>query len=393
MDYPYFYTSSNIKEIDDLFEEELDFIISNIIPQFQLQLLQEFDDLENLANIIKEKFEELVIIGMGGAVNAYAMIHRLGKNPALKVHVIDTPDSFKNETIRKSVNLNKTAFLIISKSGNTIETLFILKYWLAEILKEKLPPSDFFYFILGTAMSSSLKEIALAYNCKILPHIDFSGRFSVFSNITIFPALVCDINIKNFFYGAQDALDDLKNNKDKSLITHSAKDILSLYFQNIRNHVLLSYTSKLIGFLNWQCQIIAESLGKRNHGITPILNLGPQSQHSMFQIYLDGPKDKFFTFFIEKNHSNDQLSKLLNIQSQESYEIFKKQKIPVRKIEIGNLNEYSLGFLAMHMILEIAIIGAKMKINIFDQPQIEAMKAQISSVISDTFKNSFGHKI
>ncbi|MDJ1304686.1 MAG: hypothetical protein MRQ09_00360 [Candidatus Midichloria sp.] len=386
MNYPYLYESN----ITNATKVDVNTVISDILPLFESHLAQNFDTIFRLKGSIKKNFNALVIIGMGGAINSPALLLGLGKNSSFKIHILDTPDPLKNELIKDILVLKETAFLVISNSGSTIETLTIAQYWIKEILVQNLLPHNHFYFILGNNKISPLQKLAAIHNCQILPHINFSGRFAIFSNITVLPAVLADLDVKGFFNGAYDAIDDLKHNRDFSIMAKSAFDVLYLKHNNMLNHVLVAYNSLLTDFLNWKCQIIAESLGKEGHGITPIQNSAPQCQHSYFQLYIDGPKDKFFTFFLVDKHIKDQeiwptnhtLAKVIETQSSVSYDFFKKNCLPVRKIQIKCLNEYTLGFLTMHTILETAIIAKHLKIDLFNQPGVERIKAALQASLT-----------
>ena len=358
-------------------------VTKNIIPLFESHINQNFDELLVIKDIIQKKFNNLVIIGMGGASNSPAILMNLQQNNNFKIYIVNTPAPNLNNNVKNSIELNKTAFLVISKSGTTIETVAITKYWLNQALQQNLSITKHFYFILGANNNSTaLITLAQSYGCNIISHINFSGRFAVFSNIITLPAMLMGLNIHSFLDGGHAALQEFQSYMQQSIVVKAAADIISLLNQNINNHVIISYLLELNNFLNWQCQITAESLAKNGFGITPIKNIGPNSQHSYFQLYLHGPKDKFFTFYTVKNHHNQEtisndLSKLIQNQSITAYNFFKEKNLPVRKIELSKLNEYSLGFLTMNTILETAIIAAHFNINLFDQPAVEEIKARI----------------
>ena len=373
------YYESNINNNSN--KLDLTQVIINVLPLFESHINQNFDELFTICHIIQYRFNNLVIIGMGGASNNPAILMKLKQNHNFKVYIINTPAPILSDNIKNLIDLKKTAFLTISKSGETIETILITKHWINQAVQQNLPIAEHFYFILDTNLTTTLKNIANSYGCNIISHINFSGRFAIFSNITALPAMFIGLNIENFLHGGRTALQEFKSKLQKSMVAKAAADIITLLNKNISNHVIISYLLELNNFLNWQCQITAESLGKNNFGITPIKHIGPQFQHSYFQLYLHGPHDKFFTFYTIKDcHYKEtvyqDLSTLIQNQATIVYNFFKEKNLPVRKIELNELSEHSLGFLIVNTILETAIVAAHFNINLFDQPAVEEIKSK-----------------
>ena len=138
----------------------------------------------------------------------------------------------------------------------------------------------------------------------------------------------------------------------------------------------------------WCQQLIAESLGKKGKGILPVISIGPRDHHSLLQLYLDGPKDKFFYIFSLNNKSkikfeknlfkntlnNSNIYKVLNDQKNAMISILKKKEIPFISLELGKKNEETLGELFSYFILETIFIGENLNINPFNQPAVEELK-------------------
>ena len=148
----------------------------------------------------------------------------------------------------------------------------------------------------------------------------------------------------------------------------------------------------------WYQQLIAESLGKKGKGFMPIVSSAPKDNHSLLQLYLDGPKINFFTFFsvMEKNSNkikdniiensypylkNKTFFDVLCAQKQATQNEFKKRKIPFRSFEIINRNEESLGELFCFFILETILLGRALKVNPFDQPSVELIKKETKKIL------------
>ena len=170
--------------------------------------------------------------------------------------------------------------------------------------------------------------------------------------------------------------------------------IYTLNLKKINNSVILNYDSSLNDLGYWYQQLVAESLGKQGKGINPILSFGPKDHHSLLQLYLDGPKDKFFTLFnsakkenkykvtqdiIPSNMGflkNKSLEFIINAQCNAIKNIFKLKKIPFRQITFSKKNENELGEILTFFVLETILLSRLMNINPFDQPAVEQLKIE-----------------
>ena len=211
----------------------------------------------------------------------------------------------------------------------------------------------------------------------IIRHKEFiSGRYSVLSETGMFPAALMGLNLMQF-----KSLDKLI--KNKNFISALIQNVASIYTLNSKgfaNSVTLNYDSSLNDLGYWYQQLVAESLGKKGKGINPTLSFGPKDHHSLLQLYLDGPRDKFFTFFntlekddklkvdqniIPKNMSflkNKNLSFVINAQCKAVKNIFKLKKIPFRQINFNKKNEEELGEIFTFFALETILLSRLMKI-------------------------------
>jgi glucose-6-phosphate isomerase len=149
--------------------------------------------------------------------------------------------------------------------------------------------------------------------------------------------------------------------------------------------------------LTWYSQIIAESLGKDGKGITPVWGIGPNEQHSLLQLYLDGPKDKVYTLINIENqdtryklHSNVEpnflenktLAEINGAEFRATVAALKHKKSPVREIIIDKYDEFNLGAIMLHFAIEVITIGHMMNINPFDQPGVELIKIEARNILS-----------
>ena len=365
-----------------------------IIKDFKLLLKEDNEVIKSLyssyknsynkKSIIKfKKYSQVKIIGMGGSILGTQSIHDFLK------HKIKKNFSFINNLETKKVsasNRKKNLNLIVSKSGNTLETISNSNI----IIKRK----DKNIFITQNK-KSYLLSLAQKLKAEIIHHNNFiGGRFSVLSEVGMLPAELMGLNEKNF-----KQMNNLIKNKNfiNSLIRNVSNTIFFLK-QKKFNSIILNYDKKSKNLFKWYQQLIAESLGKKGNGILPIISSMPKDNHSIMQLYLDGAKNNFFTFFYvnEKNSKNIINNKILDSynylknkdinqiifsQKNATENVFLKKKIPFRSFEILNRDEKTLGELFCFFILETILIGRALKINPYDQPSVELIKQETKKIL------------
>ena len=331
------------------------------------------------------KYKNIIIIGMGGSIlGAKSIYSFFKKRIKRKVFFFDNLDENLNIEFKKIKNLNNSCFVVISKSGNTLETITNLSTIFSKKIKNKL-------IIITEITDNALLDIANKYNAEIVEHKNFiGGRYSVLSETGMFPASLMGLNPFKF-----KKLDKLIKNKNfiTSLISNVAA-IYTLNTQGIKNSVIFSYDSNLNDLGYWYQQLTAESLGKNGKGINPMLSFGPKDHHSLLQLYLDGPKDKFFTFLSTSNKkSNFKISKnfipnnirflknknselVLKAQCSATKNIFKLRKIPFREVIFRGANEDELGTIFTFFVLETLLLSNLMNVDPFNQPAVEQVKKE-----------------
>ena len=293
--------------------------------------------------------------------------------------------------MKKNGNLSKFLFIIISKSGNTIETLSNTFY--LNIIKNNAKN----IILISEKKNNHLFSLSKKFNLFYVEHKNFiGGRFSVLSDAGVLPAYLMGINIKRLRSKIFDCLKkknktSLKNNVIKLAILNDSKKYNNLIF--------LNYSRELEKFLYWSQQLIAESLGKKSKGFLPVISNVPKDHHSLLQLYLDGPKDKiFYIFHIEKKlkekiniNKNLKIKSFLNkkklhvIKNAQRLALMKsiiKRKIPLREFQIKNANEETLGKLFTYFIIETIILGRLLNINPFNQPAVEQVKVNTKKLLS-----------
>ena len=195
-------------------------------------------------------------------------------------------------------------------------------------------------------------------------------------------------------------LNYLINNKnfEKTLISNVSA-ILNLYKNEKSNSIILNYDESSQNLFHWYQQLIAESLGKKGKGILPVISLAPKDNHSLMQLYLDGTKNNFFTFFLVEDTETQKLNAknlfdshyylknkksldILKAQFQATQLVFNKRKIPFRSFVIKKRNEETLGELFTFFMLETIMLGKALNINPFDQPEVELIKQETKKILT-----------
>ena len=329
-----------------------------------------------------KKFNTVVLIGMGGSILGSEAIYRYFNNIKKKFYFLSDLDIVKIKKIKKKIIIKKTLFLIISKSGNTTETLSNLFY--LNILKKKSKN----IIVITEKKDSILFNITKKFNLFFIEHKNYiGGRYSVLSDVGLVPAYFMGINISKLRKNIYKYI-----SSDQILKESSIKLANILLQKKIPNLVFLNYSKNLEKFLFWAQQLIAESLGKKNQGFFPIVSNVPKDHHSLLQLYLDGPKDKLFIIFsidekptkkliinkfLNKKKffiNNKSLNQIKSAQKNALISTLKKNKISFREFKLKKDNEETLGQLFSYFILETILIGKLMNINPFDQPAVEQVK-------------------
>ena len=336
-------------------------------------------DLKKISKL--KKFSIYRIIGMGGSVLGAEAIYNFLKFKIKKKFIfLNNLKSGVNKKFKKDI-LN----LIISKSGNTLETI-------ANLNTQKINSNCIF---ITENKNNYLRKIAEKMKCEIIEHKNYiGGRYSVLSEVGMLPAELMGLNEKKF-----KQFNYLINNKKfiNNLI-NNVEGILQCVKKGKTNSIILNYDEDSQSFFYWYQQLVAESLGKKSKGILPIVSQMPKDNHSVMQFYLDGPKNNFFTFFdvfnkksekidksnLLKSHSylkNKSINEIILAQRLATEKIFKKKKIPFRSFFVKKKNEQTLGELFCFFILETILLGRALKVNPFDQPSVELIKKETKKIL------------
>ena len=319
---------------------------------------------------------------MGGSILGTEAIYQFLR------HKIKKNFYFHNNLIPQIKNLKKMPNIVVSKSGETLETISNFNI----ILKNKNNKN----IIITENTNNYLRRLSNKIKSDIFEHKNYiGGRYSVLSEVGMLPAELMGLNEKNF----KKFNYLIKNKRFLENLIINVENIIHYVKKNKKNSIILNYDESSENFFKWYQQLTAESLGKKSKGITPIISSMPKDNHSLLQLYLDGPKNCFFTFFNvtskisnkqsnkfilddKKYLKNKNLSEILEAQEKSTQNIFRKKNIPFRSFNIKKKDENTLGELFCFCVLETILLGHALKVNPLDQPSVELIKTETKRLLS-----------
>ena len=342
-------------------------------------------------------FSTIAVLGIGGSSlggQALTALRKVSK-PFVEFH--DNPDPFSWTKALKRFDLKKTHFIAISKSGGTAETL--MQVLTATDALEKLGVKSLkkHFTIITEQHQSALADFADSIGAVKLDHpLGVGGRYSVLTMVGALPGLAMGLNFKQLRAGAGAALDQVLRAATPADAPSACGAALhyALSQQNkLATTVLWPYVDDLSVFGGWWRQLWAESLGKDGQGSTPVSVLGPVDQHSQLQLFRDGPSTALFTLMTVdtrgkgpaapkaranalglKYLAGKKLGDLVDAEARATAQTLFKNGRPVRQIHLAKVDEFHMGALMMHFMLETIIMGRLMGVDPFDQPGVEEAK-------------------
>lgn len=360
----------------------------------------DFDELDAIAESVLKRFNHVVVVGCGGSGLSGSALLALAPCAAPTFDFLDNIDPDMLENIFSRIELESTFFIIVSKSGTTLETLsqtyVIIDRFKKKVGRTALPVQ----FIIITEPEeiedkNPLRQIAREYNIRVLDHArDIGGRFSILTNVGLLPAVIAGIDIRALRRGAINVVEELYEAQSPDNFAPALGAAIQYsFYQRSRNiSVMFPYSQRLSGFSAWYRQCWAESLGKDGKGTTPVCAMGSTDQHSQLQLYLNGQKDKLFHIITVKRNGVGDVMEVLNTHPELAYmqgktlgdvmaaqqkatiETLAHNRCPARVIELDKLDEEHFGALIMHFTLEIIFMSFLFEINPFDQPAVEESK-------------------
>ena len=331
-----------------------------------------------------KKFSNIRVIGMGGSIlGTEAIYHFLKKKIKKKLTFVNNLNSNADYFHDKNINLN----LIISKSGNTLETI---------VNSNTLIKSKESNIIITENKDSYLTSLASKLKAEIFEHKNYvGGRYSVLSEVGMLPAELMNLNENKF----KQFNNLIKNKTFVNNLVNNVAATLNLIKDERYTSIILNYDDQSENLFKWYQQLIAESLGKKSKGLLPIVSSMPKDNHSLMQLYLDGPKKSFYTFFnvldnrvIKMNNKNiiashkylknQSIEKIKQSQMLATEKVFKSKKIPFRSFRASKRDEKSIGEMFCFFILETILLGRALNVNPFDQPSVELIKKETQKILS-----------
>ncbi len=355
----------------------------NEFPEFFKSFKKNYKYAYDLKRIKKySNFEKINIFGMGGSSLGSKAIYNFLSNKIKKKVTF-----FENLKLRKNNN-DKSLNIIISKSGNTLETIINLN--------TNYNAKNKNIFITENT-ENYLQKLANKLKSDVIEHPNFiGGRFSVMSEVGMLPAQLMGLDPKKF-----KRFNDLI--VKKKFLDNLINNVINTYSftkKKMCNSVILNYDEHSEDLFKWYQQLISESLGKKSKGILPVISCMPKDNHSVLQLYLSGFKPNFYTFFIVEDKNSLRLNSkyllddfkflkqknafdILNSQRISTQNIFKKKNIPFRSFYIKKRNEETLGELFCFFTLETILLSHLLMVNPLNQPEVESIKKETFRILKN----------
>ncbi|MEW5854619.1 MAG: glucose-6-phosphate isomerase [Myxococcota bacterium] len=364
------------------------------------------DECQATVKALRPQYSDLVVMGIGGSsLGARALVAALAPKPSLmKVHFIDNVDPRTVGELLGRIDLTRTAFNVVSKSGSTVETAaqFLV---VRDLLRGRFGKKGYAERVIVTTdpESGPLHAIAEREGLKklVIPK-DVGGRFSVLSAAGLLPAAAAGVDVVGVLDGARAMADRCSSD---TVLSNPAALLATLHYLADREvsrriHVLWTYADALKPLADWYCQLWAESLGKRlslsgteiHNGPTPLAAVGATDQHSLLQLFVEGPEDKLITFVnildhnahVEAPPASDvpefgflggvDFAALLDAERRGVEQVLMDAGRPTVRITLPALNARSVGELIYLYEHATAFAGALYGIDPFDQPGVEEGK-------------------
>ena len=375
----------------------------------------DIDACRAAADQLQRGATDVLVFGTGGSslgAQALAQItgwHTPGPDPQAgtageprpRVHFFENLDPLTMDRVFETLDLKTTRFLVVSKSGNTPETVIQMLAALDRLKQAGLEWNAGQHFVClsepGPTERNAVRHIASQHGLPVLDHHPaLGGRYSVLSNVGILPAMLFGLDPVALREGAAAVLEPILAGVPAREVAPAAGAAVNIGLMRARGHsatVFMPYTDRLRTLAGWYVQLWAESLGKAGHGTTPVPAIGPADQHSQLQLFLDGPRDKLVTVItlgvarsgprVDAGYLSDpvvgylagkSIGDLVDCQQRATAETLIRNARPTRVINVPELDERAMGALFMHFMLETIVTGLALGIDPFDQPAVEESK-------------------
>ena len=361
-------------------------IFSSLIKEKNEVLLSMSKNYKNsFKNKILNKYKNnynFRVIGMGGStLGTQAIYDFLEKKVKKKFSFLDNLQANKERNEKK-----KITNLIVSKSGNTIETIVNSNIFIKKNHKN---------IFITENKNNYLFQLAQKIKAEIIHHNNYiGGRYSVLSEVGMLPAEL--MGLKSEKFRQYNSL--IKNKNFLSSLIRNVSSTLFFIKNKKFNSIIINYDEKSENLFKWYQQLIAESLGKKKKGLLPIVSNMPKDNHSVMQLYLDGFKNNFYTFFYVHENKSEKLknnlllselkflksksiSNIMYAQKKATEKVFNTKNIPFRSFEVKKRNEETMGQLFCFFVLETILLGKALNIDPYNQPSVELIKKETKKIL------------
>ena len=361
-------------------------IFSSLIKEKNEVLLSMSKNYKNsFKNKILNKYKNnynFRVIGMGGSTLGTQAIYDFLENKIKKkFSFLDNLQANKERNEKK-----KITNLIISKSGNTIETIVNSNIFIKKNHKN--------IFIIENK-NNYLFQLAQKIKAEIIHHNNYiGGRYSVLSEVGMLPAEL--MGLKSEKFRQYNSL--IKNKNFLSSLIKNVSSTLFFIKNKKFNSIIINYDERSENLFKWYQQLIAESLGKKKKGLLPIISNMPKDNHSVMQLYLDGFKNNFYTFFYVHENKSEKLknnlllrelkflkskniSNIMYAQKKATEKVFNTKNIPFRSFEVKKRDEETMGQLFCFFVLETILLGKALNIDPYNQPSVELIKKETKKIL------------
>lgn len=369
--------------------------------------LSQIEECERLARevLARGNIRDCLFMGIGGSsLGPISLLSALQERTdgRIQFHFLENPDPTEWRRTLQVLKPDSTLVCIVTKSGTTFETMAQAMLALEWLGQDRWRQN---VVAITDPQKGDLRKFATDHQIptlSIAPSI--GGRFSLFTPVGIFPALLAGLNVREFMQGATQVRDYIeKTPLERNALMLMGADMIR-QFQRRKIHVIMPYSTPLRLLGSWFVQLWAESLGKDGKGFTPISALGATDQHSILQLLRDGPDDKVTWFMTVDKHKDpvplpkkgagalsrypafqilegQSLAELLRIEYRAISLVLTKRSRPHLTFQLDELSERSLGALTFSLCVMTAFTGALWEVDPFDQPGVEEGKIYIRDAL------------
>ena len=384
----------------------------NSLPLLHLPAaVDDLAQLRDVANRFRTDFDDVVVLGTGGSSLGGQTICALadrGFGPlpgAPRLWFMDNVDPDTFQVLLAALDLRRTGFLVISKSGSTAETLTQMLICMEAVAQSVSGDLGHHFTAVTEPGDNVLRRLAARHSMATLDHDPgVGGRYSALSLVGLLPTMMAGLDGAAVRRGAAEVLDRALSGslpEDIPPAVGAAISVGLLRQRGVATTVLMPYIDRLAHFGLWYRQLWAESLGKDGTGTTPIRAVGTVDQHSQLQLYLAGPADKMFTVVmldcagtgatVDATLAGDEaldylrgrtMGDLMDAEQRATAETLARNGRPTRLIRLASLDEAEMGGLMMHFMLETIIAAHLLGVDPFDQPAVEEGKVLTRSYLA-----------